>query len=86
MDIIEIYNESNEIEKYYLVDTFGIEDEDYVVLKSTDEEDELLYIFKTYKDDDNQVLFEGIKDENKLDEVVDIYLDLKSENDKKGGR
>ena len=47
MDIIEIYNESNEIEKYYLVDTFGIEDEDYVVLKSTDEEDELLYIFKT---------------------------------------
>lgn len=86
MDIIEIYNESNEIEKYYLVDTFGIEDDDYVVLKSTDEEDELLYIFKTYKDEDNQVLFEGIKDENKLDEVVDIYLDLKSENDKKGGR
>lgn len=86
MDIIEIYNERNEIEKYYLVDTFGIEDEDYVVLKSTDEEDELLYIFKTYKDQDNQVLFEGIKDENKLDEVVDIYLDLKSENDKKGGR
>lgn len=86
MDIIEIYNESNEIEKYYLVDSFGIEDDDYVVLKSTDEEDELLYIFKTYKDEDNQVLFEGIKDENKLDEVVDIYLDLKSENDKKGGR
>lgn len=86
MDIIEIYNESNEIEKYYLVDTFGIEDEDYVVLKSTDEEDELLYIFKTYKDEDNQVLFEGIKDENKLDEVVDIYLELKSENDKRGGR
>lgn len=86
MDIIEIYNERNEIEKYYLVDTFGIEDDDYVVLKSTDEEDELLYIFKTYKDEDNQVLFEGIKDENKLDEVVDIYLDLKSENDKKGGR
>lgn len=86
MDIIEIYNESNEIEKYYLVDTFGIEDEDYVVLKSTDEEDELLYIFKTYKDEDNQVLFEGIKDENKLDEVVDIYLELKNENDKRGGR
>ncbi|WP_055079214.1 DUF1292 domain-containing protein [Lagierella massiliensis] len=86
MDIIEIYNESNEIEKYYLVDTFGIEDDDYVVLKSTDEEDELLYIFKTYKDEDNQVLFEGIKDENKLDEVVDIYLELKSENDKRGGR
>lgn len=86
MDIIEIYNERNEIEKYYLVDTFGIEDEDYVVLKSTDEEDELLYIFKTYKDEDNQVLFEGIKDENKLDEVVDIYLELKSENDKRGGR
>lgn len=86
MDIIEIYNERNEIEKYYLVDSFGIEDDDYVVLKSTDEEDELLYIFKTYKDEDNQVLFEGIKDGNKLDEVVDIYLDLKSENDKKGGR
>lgn len=86
MDIIEIYNKSNEIEKYYLVDTFGIEDDDYVVLKSTDEEDELLYIFKTYKDEDNQVLFEGIKDENKLDEVVDIYLELKNENDKRGGR
>ena len=86
MDIIEIYNDSNEIEKYYLVDTFGIEDDDYVVLKSTDEEDELLYIFKTYKDEDNQVLFEGIKDENKLDEVVDMYLELKSENDKRGGR
>lgn len=86
MDIIEIYNENNEIEKYYLVDSFGVEDDDYVVLKSTDEEDEMLYIFKTVKDKDNQVVFEGIENEKKLDEVVDIYLELKEENDKKGGR
>ena len=86
MDIIEIYNENNEIEEYYLVDSFGVEDDDYVVLKSTDEDDEMLYIFKTVKDEDDQVLFEGIENEKKLDEVVDIYLELKEENDKKGGR
>lgn len=86
MNIIEIYNENNEIEEYYLVDSFGVEDDDYVVLKSTDEDDEMLYIFKTVKDEDGQVLFEGIKNEKKLDEVVDIYLELKEENDKKGGR
>ena len=86
MNIIEIYNENNEIEEYYLVDSFGVEDDDYVVLKSTDEEDEMLYIFKTVKDKDNQVVFEGIENEKKLDEVVDIYLELKEENDKKGGR
>lgn len=86
MDIIEIYNENNEIEEYYLVDSFGVEDDDYVVLKSTDEDDEMLYIFKTIKDEDDQVLFEGIENEKKLDEVVDIYLELKEKNDKKGGR
>lgn len=86
MDIIEIYNENNEIEEYYLVDSFGVEDDDYVVLKSTDEDDEMLYIFKTVKDEDDQVLFEGIENEKKLDEVVDIYLELKEKNDKKGGR
>lgn len=86
MDIIEIYDENNEIEQYYLVDSFGVEDDDYVVLKSTDEEDEMLYIFKTVKDKDNQVVFEGIENEKKLEEVVDIYLELKEKNDKKGGR
>lgn len=86
MEIIEIYNENNEIEEYYLVDSFGVEDDDYVVLKSTDEDDEMLYIFKTVKDEDDQVLFEGIENEKKLDEVVDIYLELKEKNDKKGGR
>lgn len=86
MNIIEIYNENNEIEEYYLVDSFGVEDDDYVVLKSTDEDDEMLYIFKIVKDEDGQVLFEGIENEKKLDEVVDIYLELKEENDKKGGR
>lgn len=86
MDIIEIYNENNEIEEYYLVDSFGVEDDDFVVLKSTDEEDEMLYIFKTVKDNDGQVLFEGIENEKKLDEVIDIYLELKEKNDKNGGR
>lgn len=86
MDIIEIYDENNEIEQYYLVDSFGVEDDDYVVLKSTDEEDEMLYIFKTVKDKDNQVVFEGIENEKKLEEVVDIYLELKEKNDKKRGR
>lgn len=86
MDIIEIYDENNEIEQYYLVDSFGVEDDDYVVLKSTDEEDEMLYIFKTVKDKGNQVVFEGIENEKKLEEVVDIYLELKEKNDKKGGR
>lgn len=86
MDIIEIYDENNEIEQYYLVDSFGVEDDDYVVLKSTGEEDEMLYIFKTVKDKDNQVVFEGIENEKKLEEVVDIYLELKEKNDKKGGR
>ncbi|MEJ8751011.1 DUF1292 domain-containing protein [Lagierella sp. ICN-221743] len=86
MEIIEIYNENNEIEEYYLVDSFGVEDDDYVVLKSTDEDDEILYIFKTVKDEDGQVLFEGIENEKKLDEVIDIYLELKEKKDKKGGR
>ena len=63
-----------------------MEDDDYVVLKSTDEDDEILYIFKTVKDEDGQVLFEGIENEKKLDEVIDIYLELKEKKDKKGGR
>ncbi len=80
MEIIELYNEDNEIEEYYLQDSFGIEDEDYVVLKSIDKEDDLLYIYKTHKNDKGELIFEGIDNHRELDEIVDIYLELKEKN------
>lgn len=85
MEIVELYNEENIKEEYYIVDSFGIEEDNYVVLDSLDEEDDILYIFKT-KDNNGEILFEGIENESELNEIVDIYLELKEKNDKKGGR
>ncbi|WP_300410511.1 DUF1292 domain-containing protein [Lagierella sp.] len=85
MEIIELYNEDNEIEEYYLQDSFGIEDEDYVVLKSIDKEDEMNYIYKTHTNDKGELIFEGIESDKELNDIVEIYLELKENDVSKGG-
>lgn len=78
MEIIELYDESGNIQKFRLIDTFGMDDNDYAAVIPVDEDNEITYIFKIIRDG-NELTLEGIEDEE-LNNAVEIYEKLKEEN------
>ena len=76
MDYIELENENGEVERFELIDTFGMDNDDYAVLYSKDDQEH--YIFKI-KYEGNEVCFIGIEDQDELDDAELIYEELKQE-------
>lgn len=81
MEIIELFDENNEVERFCLIDTFGVDSDDYTVLSPIDSSDETIYIFKTKKDNDGNLNFIGIDSQKELDEIVEFYESLKNDNE-----
>ena len=73
---IELIDEDGIKEVFDLIDTFGMDDDDYAVLKS--EQNQELYLFKIVYDNKG-VNFIGIEDQEELDDAVTIYEELKAE-------
>lgn len=79
MEIIELYDESGNLQKFRLLDTFGMDDNDYAVVIPIEDDNDITYIFKIKKEQDDYLTFEGIDDEE-LSNAVEIYEKLKEEN------
>lgn len=79
MEIIELTNDLGETKDFQLVDTFGMNDDDYAVFLSLDEE-ELMYILRIENSDDEDIYFEGVDDEE-LEALIEVYEDLLAEEE-----
>ncbi|HHX68781.1 MAG: DUF1292 domain-containing protein [Miniphocaeibacter sp.] len=79
MEIIELYDESGNLHKYELLDTFGMDDNDYAALLTTNKEDNTIYIFRIKRANNGEIILEGIEDEEELKDAVEIYEKLKGE-------
>jgi len=80
MDNIELIDESGQVIEVELIDTFGLDDDDYAVFSTLDDTD-LLYILKIeVSEDDEEVYFVGVEDDE-LDELIEVYEELKEEQD-----
>lgn len=79
MEIIELTNDLGETKDIQLVDTFGMNDDDYAVFLSLDEE-ELMYILRIENSDDEDIYFEGVDDEE-LEALIEVYEDLLAEEE-----
>ncbi|MGO4987962.1 DUF1292 domain-containing protein [Gallicola sp. Sow4_E12] len=76
MNRLELTDENGEVEIFDLLDTFGMDDDDYAVMTSTKDGEN--YIFKIQYVD-NEVNFIGIEDQDELDDACAIYEELKEE-------
>lgn len=79
MEIIELYDENGKLQKFKLLDTFGMDEDDYAVLLPVNEPDSLTYILRIEYLDNGELNLIGIEDENELNAAVDIYENLKNE-------
>lgn len=78
MEIIELLDENNNPTKFYLVDTFGINEDNYVVLEDMDEEE--YYILKT-QEKDGELFIYDIDNEDEFNEALEVYEELLEEMD-----
>ncbi len=76
MNHLELTDENGNVEVFDLLDTFGMDDEDYVVMTSQKNGEN--YIFRIQYDG-NEVNFIGIEDQEELDDAAAIYEELKEE-------
>lgn len=76
MNQLELIDENGDIEVFDLLDTFGMDDEDYAVMTSTKDGEN--YIFKIQYEG-NEISFVGIEDQDELDDAAAIYEELKQE-------
>lgn len=72
------FEEDGKIKKLLLEDTFGVNDRDYASF--LDEENDELYIFRTYTKNE-ETYFETINNEEEFEEVLEVYSDLLDELD-----
>ncbi|WP_099203228.1 DUF1292 domain-containing protein [Miniphocaeibacter massiliensis] len=80
MDIIELYDDSGNLQKFELLDTFGMDDDNYAVMLPISEHNQMTYILKIKNGSNGEIIFEGIEDEKELNDAVEVYEQLKKEN------
>lgn len=74
MDRFEAIDENGKKIVFELIETFGMNDSEYAVLNSKD--DDYTYILKIIYDKDKNMSLEGIDDEE-LNSAIEVYEELK---------
>ena len=78
MDNIILYYENNNEVKFNIIDTFGVDDKNYCALQK--DNDDMILIMEVINND-KEVLFKSISDQNELDEIIELYEQMKDETD-----
>ncbi|MDO5689174.1 MAG: DUF1292 domain-containing protein [Tissierellia bacterium] len=79
MDKIELIDEFGNKTEFKLLDSFGMDEDDYAVLLPVDEEDAELYLLRIEEDEDGQIVLVTIDDEEEMQDAIKIYDELKAE-------
>lgn len=77
MDSIVLYDEDNNEVEFNIIDTFGVDDKNYCALQQ--DNDDLILILEIVNDGD-EVIFKAIENQEELDEVINLYEEMKDEN------
>lgn len=76
-NIILLDEENNEVE-FEILDTFGVDEANYAALKQV--EDELILIVEVIEKN-NEIELKSIEDQDLLDELIEIYEEMKEDVD-----
>lgn len=78
-EIIKLTNEEGQEEEFYLIATFGLDDDNYAALMPVDDEDDLILMLRIQESEDGELILEGIESEDELNDVIDAFEELESE-------
>ena len=77
MDSIVLYDEDNNEVEFNIIDTFGVDDKNFCALQQND--DELIMIMEVINDEE-QVVFKSIENQEELDEIIRLYEEMKEDS------
>ncbi|WP_151410482.1 DUF1292 domain-containing protein [Anaerococcus sp. Marseille-P9784] len=80
MDNIILYDEDNNEVKFNIIDTFGVDDKNYCALQK--DNDDMILILEVINND-KEVLFKSIDDQKELDEIIELYEQMRDESNGK---
>lgn len=79
-ETIFLTDENGEDVEFDMIASFGVNEEDYVALFPLDNnEEELILILRLGHDDLGNLIFEGIEDEEELNEAIEVFQELVEE-------
>ena len=67
METIKLYDENNNEKEFKIINTFGMDDDNYCVLED---------VILKYIENDEQIEFIGLENENELNDAIEVYEDL----------
>lgn len=78
METIILTDDQGEEKEFELQDTFGMDEDDYAVFLSLDDES-LMYILRIDHTTDGDVYFTSV-DDDELEDLIEVYEELLSES------
>lgn len=78
MDNLILLDEDNNEVEFEILDTFGVDEANYAALKQV--EDELILIVEVIEKN-NEIELKSIEDQDLLDELIEIYEEMKEDVD-----
>lgn len=79
MDSIFLLDENNNEVEFNIIDTFGIDDNNYAALEEVG--DDMIMIVEVINETD-VITFKTIEDQKELDEIIKFYEEMRRDNDK----
>ncbi len=76
MDTIDLYDESGNREAFHILDTFGVDDSDYVALMPVNELNSLTYILRMEYSFNGEIMLSTIDDDEEFNEVIATYDEI----------
>lgn len=73
METIKLYDENNSEKEFKIINTFGMDDDNYCVLEDVLNGENVIL---KYIENDEQVEFIGLENEQELNDAIEIYEDL----------
>jgi len=77
---IFLLDELGKEEEFIILATFGLDDEDYAALMPAGDIDSPTYILRMERDDNGDMLFAGIDDDEELEDAIAAYEEMQKEN------
>lgn len=79
-DRIILLDELGKEQEFIILATFGLDDEDYAALLPSNNIDSPTYILRMETDENGDMLFAGIDDDEELQDAIDAFEEIQKEN------
>ena len=77
---IFLLDELGKEQEFIILATFGLDDEDYAALMPADDIESPTYILRMETDENGDMLFAGIDDDEELEDAIAAYEEMQKEN------